>query len=93
MDAGVGEEPQYSCQTPGGPLLCRAQPEGDCGGRVGLLSVPVLTPCCPGAGQTGSQSLPHRRTLFARVEGRNCLGGELQANFRLGDSQAAGWDN
>lgn len=50
----------------------------------------LLTPRCPGAGQTSSQSLPHRRALFARAERRHCLGGELQANFRLGDSQAAG---
>jgi hypothetical protein len=47
LDAGVGEETQRSCQNPGGPLLlcfCRVQPEGDQGGRVGLLSVPFPNP-------------------------------------------------
>lgn len=76
-------------------LLCfyRVQPEGDHVGGWDCFWCLFLTPCCPGTGQTGSQSLPHRRALFARVERRSCWGGELQANFRLGDSQAAGWDN
>lgn len=53
-------------------LMCFSEPSQRLtmmGERAVALCCLLLTPRCPGAGQTGSQSLPHRRALSARVSG------------------------
>lgn len=52
-----------------------------------LCAAFLLTPCCPGADRLPVITSP--QGLVCQSEWWNCLGGELEANFRPGDSLPA----